>query len=511
MAALQELKPLSGYKLVLGTLALALGSFMNVLDMSIANVALPTIAGDFAVSPTQGTWVITSYAVSEAIFLPLTGFLAKRLGEVRQFLFATILFTVASMLCGLAPNFETLVIARILQGVVGASMIPLSQALLMKCFPAAKQGMALGIWATTTVVAPVLGPLIGGWLTDNLVWRWAFYINLPFGLVVAYLVYWLFGAPKPETSKEKIDLVGVGLLVSAVSSMQIALDKGNELDWLASPFIATLAVVSFISWVAFVIWELGEEHPIVDLRIFKLVNFRMSAICLALGSFAFYIYIVIGPLWLQTQLGYTAFNAGKVMAITGALALICGPLFGANIARIDARIIATVGFISMAIGCWMASGFTTSVDEKTLMMARIIMGAGIAGFFIPMSAISVSQLKGNQIASGNGISNFLRNLGASIGTAVATTLWQDNAIRHHENIVSNVNLANSAYQSFSEQAIQLGMTELQKNALIDSLVVSQAYMLSTNQLMLLAGGILIALIPLIWFSRPPFGSGITAH
>ncbi|MBU3562951.1 DHA2 family efflux MFS transporter permease subunit [Polynucleobacter sp. Tro8-14-1] len=506
-----ELEPLKGYKLVLGTLAFALGSFMNVLDMSIANVALPTIAGDFAISPTQGTWVITSYAVSEAIFLPLTGFLAKRIGEVRQFIFATILFTIASMLCGLAPSFEVLVISRILQGIVGASMIPLSQTLIMKCYPPAKRGMALGIWATTTIVAPVLGPLIGGWLTDNLVWRWAFYINLPFGILVAVMVYWLYGAPKPESSKEKIDLIGIALLVAAVASMQIALDKGSELDWLSSSFIATLATISFISWVAFVLWELGAEHPIVDLRLFRLVNFRTSAICLGIGSFAFYIYIVIGPLWLQTQLGYTAFNSGKVMAITGVLALFCGPLFGANIHRIDARIIATIGFAAMAIGCWMAAGFTTGVDEKTLMFARLIMGVGIAGFFMPMSAISMSQLRGSQIASGTGISNFLRNVGASVGTAVATTLWQDNAIRQHENLMSNIQTGNLAYQQLMETTAKLGMTEMQRYALVDNLVTSQAYMLSTNQLMLLAGLILVALMPLIWLSKPPFGSGLVGH
>ncbi|QWD82472.1 DHA2 family efflux MFS transporter permease subunit [Polynucleobacter sp. MWH-S4W17] len=506
-----ELEPLKGYKLVLGTLAFALGSFMNVLDMSIANVALPTIAGDFAISPTQGTWVITSYAVSEAIFLPLTGFLAKRIGEVRQFIFATILFTIASMLCGLAPSFEVLVISRILQGIVGASMIPLSQTLIMKCYPPAKRGMALGIWATTTIVAPVLGPLIGGWLTDNLVWRWAFYINLPFGILVAVMVYWLYGAPKPESSKEKIDLIGIALLVAAVASMQIALDKGSELDWLSSSFIATLATISFISWIAFVLWELGAEHPIVDLRLFRLVNFRTSAICLGIGSFAFYIYIVIGPLWLQTQLGYTAFNSGKVMAITGVLALFCGPLFGANIHRIDARIIATIGFAAMAIGCWMAAGFTTGVDEKTLMFARLIMGVGIAGFFMPMSAISMSQLRGSQIASGTGISNFLRNVGASVGTAVATTLWQDNAIRQHENLMSNIQTGNLAYQQLMETTAKLGMTEMQRHALVDNLVTSQAYMLSTNQLMLLAGLILVALMPLIWLSKPPFGSGLIGH
>jgi len=348
-------------------------------------------------------------------------------------------------------------------------------------------------------------------LTDNLVWRWAFYINLPFGILVALMVYWLYGAPKPESSTEKIDLVGVGLLVAAVSSMQIALDKGNELDWLSSSFIATLVVISFISWVAFILWELGAEHPIVDLRLFKLVNFRTSAICLGLGSFAFYIYIVIGPLWLQTQLGYTAFNSGKVMAITGVLALFCGPLFGANIHRIDARIIATVGFTAMAIGCWLASGFTTSVDEKTLMLARVIMGIGIAGFFMPMSAISMSQLKGHQIASGTGISNFLRNVGASVGTAVATTLWQDNAIEQHENLMRNIQTGNLAYQQFIDTAGQLGLSEMQRYALIDNLVTSQAYMLSTNQLMLLAGIILLALMPLIWLSKPPFSSGRTGH
>ena len=511
MASNQELEPLHGYKLVLGTLALALGSFMNVLDMSIANVALPTIAGDFAVSPTQGTWLITSYAVSEAIFLPLTGWLSQRIGEVRQFLFATILFTLASMLCGIAPSFQFLVIARILQGVVGASMIPLSQALLMKSFPPDKRGMALGIWATTTVVAPVLGPFIGGWLTDNLVWRWAFYINLPFGIISAYLVYWLFGAPKPEASTDKIDLVGICLLICAVGTMQIALDKGSELDWLSSPIICFLGAVSIIGWISFVLWELGAQFPIVNLRLFKLVNFRMSAICLGLGSFAFYIYIVIGPLWLQTQLGYTAFNAGKVMAVTGILALFCGPLFGANIHRVDARIIATIGFIAMAIGCWMAANFTTNVDETSLMLARVIMGVGIAGFFMPMSAISMSQLQGSQIASGTGISNFLRNIGASVGTAVSTTLWQDNATRHHAQLVESVQMGNPAYTQFTDQALNLGMTEMQKNAYSDSLINSQAYLLSTNQLMLIGTVILICLIPLIWMAKPPFGSGKGAH
>ena len=502
---------LHGAKLALATLALGLGSFMNILDMSIANVALPTIAGDFAVSPTQGTWVITSYAVSEAIFLPLTGWISKRVGEVRQFILATLLFTLASMLCGLAVSFPMLLFSRVLQGIVGASMIPLSQALLMQSFPPNKRGMALGIWATTTIVAPVVGPVIGGWLTDNILWRWVFYINVPTGILCAYLVYRLLGAPKPQGSSEPIDVVGIVLLTLGVSCAQIMLDKGSELNWFSSTLICVLAFVSFISLVSFVIWELGEKHPVVDLRLFKLRNFTIAASCLTLGSFAFYMYVVIGPLWMQTQLGYTAFNAGKVMAFTGFLALICGPLFGANLHRIDARWIATLGFCSMAYGCWLASGFSTDVDMSTLSHARLIMGVGIAGFFMPMTAISMSQLKPNQIAAGTGITNFLRNIGGSVGTAISTTLWQDHASAGHARLVENISQGTPGYDQFVSQANQLGLSGGSQTAYIDWLTTAQAYMLSTNFLMGLSAVVLICLLPFIWLAKPPFGSAKGAH
>ena len=498
VAAQAPQEQLKGLKLAIGTIALAAGSFMNVLDTSIANVSLPTIAGDFGVTATQGTWVITSYAVSEAIFLPLTGWLSKRIGDVRQFIFATLLFTVASMLCGAAPSFEMLILARVLQGVVGASMIPLSQSLLVKIYPPAKRGMALGIWATTTV-------------TDTLVWRWAFYINLPFGILTAYGVYWLFGAPKAKSSTESIDIVGLLLLIIGVSCLQIMLDKGNELDWFSSELIIGLSIVSAIALVSFVIWELGEENPVVDLRLFKLRNFRTAAICLFFGAFSFYIYIVIGPLWLQTQLGYTAFQAGRVMAFTGVLALITGPIFGANINRVDARFIATIGFSCMAGGCFWAASFTTAVDESSLMVARLIMGVGISGFFMPMTAIAMSSLKPQQFAAGSGLTNFLRNMGGSIGTAIATTVWQDNAARHHAHLVENVALGNPAYQQFSEQATNAGLVEPVKSAVIDQLISSQAYLLSTNQLMIAAGGLLLCLLPLIWLAKPPFGAAKGAH
>lgn len=497
---------LSGAKLFLATFALGLGSFMNILDMSIANVALPTIAGDFAISPTQGTWVITSYSVSEAIFLPLTGWLSRRFGEVRQFVFATLLFTLASLMCAVAPSFALLVFARILQGIVGASMIPLSQALMVKSFKPEKAGVGLGIWATTTVVAPVLGPLIGGWLTDHHSWRWVFYINLPFGIICAYLVYRIFGFTKPETIDAPVDKVGLTLLILGVSSLQLMLDKGSELDWFSSPWIVCLATVSFLSLTSLILWELGEEHPVIDLRLFKLRNFAVSSFCLAFGSFAFFIYVVIGPLWMQTQLGYKAYTAGMVMSYTGILALFCGPLFGANIHRLDARAIASFGFIVMAYSCYVASTFNAGVDKTTLILARITVGAGIAGFFMPLTVISMSQLKVHEIAAGTGITNFLRNIGGSVGTAIGATMWNDHASSHHMQLVEFINPAQIAYQDFAQKAATVGLNGSSLLSYIDRLIYGEAYALSTNHLMLFASFVMLALLPVVWLAKPPFGS-----
>ncbi len=236
------------FELILATLALAIGSFMNVLDSTIVNVSLTHIAGDFAVAPTQGTWVITSYAVSEAIFLPLIGWLTKRFGIVRQYIAATLLFTLASMLCGISFSFGFLLFARVLQGIVGASMIPLSQTLMLSFYPKDKKAMAMGIWSMTVVIAPVLGPVIGGWITDSFSWRWCFYINLPFGIISTYIVYSIFKKKghKDKIEKVPIDKWGLTFLALGIAALQIMLDKGNDLDWFSSPFIVVLALMAFI-------------------------------------------------------------------------------------------------------------------------------------------------------------------------------------------------------------------------------------------------------------------------
>ena len=509
--AIDQPKQLSGSQLALATIALGLGSFMNILDISIANVSLPSIAGDFAVSPAQGTWVITSYAVSEAIMLPLTGWLAGRIGDVRQFVIATLLFTLASFLCGASPSFELLILSRVLQGVVGASMLPLSQSLIIKIFPSDKRGAALGIWSLTTIAGPIFGPIIGGWLTDNYVWRYVFFINIPFGVLCAYLVTKTMKGRQSKLVNLPVDKVGLALLTVGVGALQILLDKGNELDWFNSPFILTLAVISSVTLTVLCIWELGEEHPMVNLRLFLNRNFLVSALCLSIGSFAFYIFVVIGPLWMQTQLAYSPTRAGEVMAVTGALSIFFGPFFGINLGRIGAREVATLGFISFGLAAWASGSISSDVSFEHLQLVRLLMGMGIAGFFVPMTAISLSQVHPNLISSATGLTNFLRNMGGSVGTAVGVTLWQNQAASYHSELAQNISYNNLNNTEFTSTLTSQGLSAGQINQYIEIILNSQAYLLSTNRLMIMSGLIMICLVPVIWFAKPPFAGGGAGH
>jgi len=288
--------PLSGNKLVLATLALSLATFMNVLDTTIANVALTTIAGDLGVSASQGTWVITSFGVANAISVPLTGWLSMRLGQLRLFLSSVLLFVAASFLCGASTNLEMLLGFRALQGLVAGPMIPLSQALLLQCYPKAKAGMAIALWAMTTVVAPVMGPVLGGWLTDNVSWPWIFYINLPVGLLSAWLTFNVLKGRESEKRRLPIDKVGLALLVIWVGAVQILLDKGKEEDWFNSSFIVILAVIALVAFVFFLIWELTEAHPIVDLSLFKGRNFATGTLAITVGYGVFFGNLVLIPM-----------------------------------------------------------------------------------------------------------------------------------------------------------------------------------------------------------------------
>jgi DHA2 family multidrug resistance protein len=495
----------------MATAALGLGSFMNVLDLSIANVSVPSIAGDLGVSFTQGTWVITSYAVSEAILLPLTGWLSHRIGQVRMFVLATLLFTLASLMCGLSPTFGVLLTARVLQGAMGASMIPLSQTLLVSIFPPQKRGLSMGLWSMTTVIAPIAGPISGGWLTENISWHWIFLINIPVGSLVSLSVWLLLRHRETPRTKSPVDYVGLALLAVAVGSLQIVLDKGNELDWFGSPLIVGLAVLSFVAMAYFVVWELTAEHPVVDLHLFARRNFAIGSICLMIGSMAFFGTVVILPLWLQSYQGYAPLNAGLATATSGIFAVMLGPVIGANIQRMDARAVATFGFTVFALVAFWSSNFTPDVDFRTVALSRLFMGIGISCFFLPLVTINMSGLAHHQMAAASGLSNFMRNLGFSFGTAIMASTWDHRGIEHHAVLAEKVTSFDKPAMSYLSQLQSFGMSMDQAWAAMDRTLNVQAYLMATDDVLALAGVIMLALIIPIWFARPPFGAAGGAH
>jgi DHA2 family multidrug resistance protein len=500
-------EPIHGSSLALLTLSLSLATFMQVLDTSIANVSIPTIAGDLAVSPNQGTWVITSFAVSNAISLPLSGWLAKRFGEVKLFVTATLLFTLASMLCGLSTGLPMLVAFRVLQGAVAGPMIPLSQSLLLANYPDERKGLALSLWSMTVVLAPIFGPILGGYITDSFTWPWIFYINIPVGLVASFLTWQLLKDRETDRVKLPIDVVGLLLLVVGVSSLQLLLDKGNDLDWFNSSTIVFLAITATICLSFFIAWEITELHPVVDLSLFRFRNFTIGTVSIALGYMTFFAGVVVYPLWLQTQMGYTATWAGLSAAPIGILSVILSPIVGRNMHRIDLRILGSFSFLVFAaINLW-ASSFTTSSTFLQLTLPRLCQGIGMACFFIPMMSMLLSGLASNRVASASGLSNFLRILGGSFGTSLSVALWQRRETLHHSQLVEHVTPVKGAATSVIDSMHSLDMPEMSVIAMLDRVVDGQAYLLAINDIYLVSSWIFLGLMLFVWLARPPFGYG----
>lgn len=508
----QARPPLRGLTLALATLVLALGTFMEVVDTTIANVAVPHIAGDLGVSATRATWVITSYAAANAISMLLSGWLAQRFGQVRVFVAAVGLFTLASWLCGLAPTFGLLLTFRVLQGGVSGLMVPLSQTLLMASWPKARQGAALAIWSMTVMVAPVLGPILGGWITDRIGWSWIFYINLPVGVAVAFLAWQLLAARESARRRVPIDAVGLGLMVIGVGALQIMLDKGNELDWFGSTVIVVLAIVAALGLVLFVAWELTERHPIVDLRLFAIRNFSAGTLALSLGFGVFFGNIVLLPLWLQTQMGYTATWAGLVMAPFGVLAVVFTPAVGKNLARVDPRLFASAAFLIFAAASSWRAGYTPDADYWSLVAPQFLQGAGLALFIAPLMVITLGGLTPEELPFGAGLANFLRNIARSIGASLVTTLWQRREVLHHTRLVENIN----AYAPQASDAIdRLGHAGLSTGgalARINAELVHQTTLMAANDIFWLSGWLFVLLIGVVWLARRTApGRPVLAH
>lgn len=499
-----DLPPLVGSRLALMTISLSLAIFMNVLDTSIANVAIPTIAGDLGVSPDNGTWVITSFAVSQAIMLPLTGWLARRFGEVRLFLYSTALFTLASVLCGLSGNLAMLIFFRVLQGAVSGPMIPLSQSILLANYPPEKRGLATGIWAMTAVVGPIFGPIMGGIITDNYTWPWIFYINVPVGIFsVVFTMITLTGRETP-TAKQPIDYVGLTLLVLGIGCLQILLDKGYDLDWFNSQIITALGIISLISLSFLVIWLLTQCNPIIDLYLFANKNFTIGVICMTFGFMVYFSNVVIFPLWLQTQMDYTPTWAGLASAPVGVLPFLLTPFVGNYMAKFDLRTFISFGFFIFIITSYWQSNFYTDVGFMQLIEPRFIQGLGLAFFFTPLIAMILADMPPELMASALGLGNFFRILGGSFGTSISVTIWNNREALHQSHLVEHIN----AYNPFVTQTINqlqlLGISGLKTFGTLYATIVNQAFMLATNDIFRLSAWIFILLLGLIWFAKPTF-------
>ena len=487
--------------MALTTIGLSLATFMQVLDTTIANVSLPTIAGNLGVSVNQSTWVITSFAVSTAIALPLTGFLNRRFGEVRLFIWSTLLFSIASFLCGIAQSMPMLILFRAIQGAVAGPMYPITQSLMISIYPPAKRGMALALLAMVTVVAPIAGPILGGWITDNYSWPWIFFVNVPIGIFASMVVSNQMKLRVDTTSRPKMDYVGLITLVVGVGALQIVLDKGNDEDWFNSTFIIITSIVSAVALAVFLIWELTDEDPIVNLRLLRHHNFRVGTIALVLAYAAFFAIGLLVPQWLQRNLGYTSTWAGFAAAPLGILPVMLTFMVGKYANRTDMRLLASCAFLVMGVTCFLRSNFFLQIDFNSVALVQLLQGLGVALFFMPVTTILLSDLRPNEIAAGGGLATFLRTLGASFSASLTTFLWDRRAIVHHAHLSEHITPFDPAPQAALQAA---GVTGQAANATLEQLITQQGYQISFNEVFHLLGWVFFVLIVVIWMARPPF-------
>ncbi|MGH6616789.1 DHA2 family efflux MFS transporter permease subunit [Sphingomonas sp.] len=494
--------PLRGGALALTAFALALGTFMQVLDSTIANVSLPTIAGNLGVSSDNSTWVVTAFAVANGVAVPLTGWLMGRFGVVKTFCTSVVLFTIASLLCGIAWDLPSLIGFRILQGAVSGPMIPGSQALLISIFPSDKRSTALGVWSITTLVGPIMGPILGGYISDNYHWSWIFLINVPVGIFCALICWRGLRSRETATRKLPIDQVGLVLLVLWVGALQMMLDLGKNDDWFNSTRIIVMTVVAVIGFIAWVIWEMTDANPTVDLSLFKYRNFAFGSVAFCLGYAVFFANTLILPLWLQTQLSYTATWAGLVAAPSGVVAVILTPFVARASGKVDARILATISFIAFALSYFMRSNLNTSASTWDLVLPMLVQGVAMSTFFLSMVTISLDGIPPERMPSATGIVNFARITAGSFAASITTTMWDRREAMHQSHLSDAVGSA-SPFQMAHATLERLGLTDLQATAAITRQMIGQAYLLASTDLFRVSAWLCVALIGTVWLTRRP--------
>jgi DHA2 family multidrug resistance protein len=430
----------------------ALAAFMEVLDTSIANVALPHLAGDLGASNDESTWVLTSYLVSNAIVLPISGWLANLFGRKRFFLLCIFLFTVSSLLCGIAPSLPLLILFRVIQGVGGGGLQPMAQAILADTFPPQKRGLAFALYGITAIMAPTIGPTLGGWLTDNYSWRWIFYINLPVGILTLFLVLRVVEDPpylaRNRNAGVRVDYIGIALLALGVGALQILLDKGQEDDWFGSQFITTLAVICAVSLVSLVFWELHSKTPVIDVRMYKSFNFAVANLMMFFLGMLLFASLVMMPQFLQTLMGYTAQSAGLVLSGASLIILFEMPLVGQLTTKVPAKYIIAFGWLSLAYGMYYSTkGLDLEISFGAASRLRMVQAFGLGFLFVPINLsafVGIPPEKGNNVS---GLVNFMRNIGSSVGTSMVTTILARRAQFHQSMLASHATNYDPTFRS----------------------------------------------------------------
>ncbi|MBT0666944.1 DHA2 family efflux MFS transporter permease subunit [Novosphingobium profundi] len=489
----------SGAKLAITAFVLAMANFVVVLDMTIANVSVPHIAGGLAVSTESGTWVITTYAVAEAICVPLTGWLAGRFGVVRMFLASILGFGIFSALCGIAGNLEMLLLFRLGQGFCGGPLMPLSQTLLLKIFPREMHPKAMAMWAMTVVVAPIAGPILGGYISDNWDWRWIFLINVPIVIAVFMSLLVLLRGVTSPLRRLPIDIVGLALLIVWVGAFQTMLDLGHDRDWFHNTTICVLGCVAAVFFAIFVIWELTEEHPIVDLAVFRHRGFSASTFALALAFATYFSAVVIVPQWLQAGMGYTATWAGIAMAPAGVLAVIASPIVPRLMQKTDPRLLVFLGVSWLAFCAFLRSFWSTDSTLWEIAFPQLIQGVGVAFMIVPLTTIGLASVDPEETASAAGISNFGRTLAGAIGTSVVTTMWSDLGRSDGADLVASMNNVEGLIARLQSQ----GMPFDTARAAINQIVTLQAQAQATVHVATISAIALLVAAFAIWFAPRP--------
>ncbi len=491
-------------------LTVMLPTLIEIIYTSVVNVSLDHIRGSLSAGIDESTWSITSYLVSNAIIIPMTGWLSRLFGRKKYLVMSILLFTISSFLCGAAWSLQSLVLFRILQGIGGGALQPLSQSILLETFPPRQHGIAMAVFGIGIMFGPIIGPLLGGWITDNWSWHWIFFINVPIGIISIVLTLLVIkDPPYMQKMKMKIDYWGLAFLALGLGCLQVVLDKGQQENWFSSNFILWLSIISTVSIIAFIIVELNSEHPVVNLRVFKMKTFSLGNIIMFMGFFNLFASIVLLPIYLQTLMGYTSFLAGFVLGPGGLATLIALPVAGALVNKVNPKFLLIFGIIVNAYATYLMSNFNLQADFYTVIWPRIVLGIGMGFFFIPLTTVTMSVIKREDMANATGIYNLIRNLGGSFGVAFVTTVLSRRAQFHQNHLVEHLTPFDTTYHLYTEKASQFlqykGFENISSEygglGIIYKELLRQASMLSFNDAFYLVSILMISILPLVFFMK----------